>query len=100
MAADALDRSGASVVGNQRVAEYHAYAGVSACRTAIDATANWLCILLPSMAPGVGVDLTKLKFREKITAIRPRRWKQLERLGALASHIDPLRQAAQHREGL
>jgi hypothetical protein len=101
MAADALDRSGVDWFGGQRVAEYHAYTGVSACRTAIDAAANWLrMILFPTMAASVGVDLAKPRFREKVAAVRPRTRGHLQRLGALASDIDPLRQAAQHREGL
>src|SRR5687768_15005687 len=52
------------------------------------------------MSPGVSVDIAKTGFRRKIVAARPRAEPNLHRLGVLAAEIDPLRQAAQHREGV
>jgi hypothetical protein len=90
MAADAHGRSGNEPLGGQRVAEYHAYAGVSACRTALDATANWLRIaLFRTMSPGVSVDIAKAGFRRKIVAARPRAEPQLHPLASWLPRLTP-----------
>ena len=56
MSADALDSLG----NDQKVAEYHTYCGISAARTAIDATASWLRLELGlGIRSLVQVDLKK-----------------------------------------
>ena len=51
----------------QKVAEYHAYAGISAARTAIDAAASWLKMVLKLNFPsGNRVDLSKKEFRSEV----------------------------------
>ena len=62
MAAAALEKMGNSEeeTDPQKVAEYHAYAGISAARTAIDAAASWLNMVLKLNFPsGNQVDLSK-----------------------------------------
>ena len=82
-------------------AEYHAYFGVSAARTAIDATACWLDLIL-----GIGQgasskrDLAKKPFRNKVVAKKSTVQTYVEALGSLAKTVDLQRQKAQHRDGL
>ena len=97
MSAEALD----SLNNDQRVAEYHAYCGISAARTAIDATASWLRLELEVDIKSLSyVDLKKDAYREKILGKRPDLGESVEPLSQLASEIDQHRQRAQHREGL
>lgn len=97
MAADAL-----AVLGNeQRVAEYHAYAGISAARTAIDATASWLRLALEVQVKSLSqVDLKRKDYEKKVIEKLPTLKPYTQALGNLAQVIDEHRQRAQHREGL
>ena len=97
MAATALDD-----LGNEpRVAEYHAYAGVSAARTALDAAANWLRVALDmGIGPSPRIDFAKEGFRTRVRDARPEIAENVDTLGELARDIDPERQRAQHSEGL
>ena len=55
-----------------KVAEYHAYTGISAARTAIDATASWCNVVLDlGLKPGTQVSLTKKAFRTKVSKASP-----------------------------
>ena len=99
MAADAIETSG---YDDLKLVEYHAYAGISAARTAVVAVASWLRVwLLPGRTPGPTVDLAKDKFREQVCREKPEIGEYLRRLGNMAQkEIDHHRQRAQHREGL
>ena len=97
MAAYALDES----PNDQNVAEYHAYTGISAARTAIDATASWLeKILELQVARRYLVNPSRQEFREEISQVQPEVSKYVKNLGDLGNQIDEHRQKAQHREGL
>ena len=97
MAAYALDLTHTG----QKVAEYHAYAGISAARTAIDATASWCNAALKlEVPPGNQVNLSWQDFRQKVLQAQPGVSKYVKNLGELGSKIDEHRQRAQHREGL
>ena len=97
MAAYALDE----IPNDQRVAEYHAYAGISAARTAIDATASWLEKMLElQVTQRYMVNPSRPKFREEVSQVRPEVEKYVKNLGDLGNQIDEHRQKAQHREGL
>ena len=97
MAAYALDET----YSGQEVAEYHAYTGISAARTAIDATASWCNETLKlGVKPGNQVNLSRQDFREKLSQVQPQIWEYVEHLGDLGRKIDEHRQRAQHREGL
>ena len=97
MAADALEK----LDNAQRVAEYHAYCGISAARTAIDAAASWLRLSLKvSVRSPLYVDMKKQAFRRKVIDKVPQLERQADTLGELAEAIDEHRQRAQHREGL
>ncbi|MGH2584825.1 MAG: hypothetical protein ACRDJE_07930 [Dehalococcoidia bacterium] len=98
MAADAVQTA-----QELKVAEYHAYTGISAARSAVDATANWHRVrFLPSEKPGTSIDLAKEGFREKLKSlVPPSVFACLETLGHLArDELDVWRQRAQHREGV
>ncbi len=83
------------------VGEYHAYTGVSAARTAIDAFAVWCnSVLELGLKPGIQVSLTKSPFRNKISKALPEVATCVQALGDLGKEIDDHRQQAQHREGL
>lgn len=100
MAADELDTLESS---RRRIAEYHAYAGVSAARTAIDAAANWLKSEFNIQSKPSLVDFAKKdsKFVKDLKGGVPEGIVPcLERLGEFAEEIDKQRQRAQHREGL
>ena len=57
---------------DQKVAEYHAYTGISAARTAIDATASWCNATLKlGVNPGNQVNLSRGDFRKKVLQCRP-----------------------------
>ncbi len=97
MAAMALE----NLDNQQIVAEYHAYAGISATRTAIDATGSWLRLLLALDVKTLSqVDLKRQDYRQKILAKAPGIQPFVESLGKLAGVVDEHRQRAQHREGL
>lgn len=82
-------------------AEYHAYAGISAARTAIDAAACWLNSALEvGQEHNSGLNLSRKDFREKLVKKVPAICSQLKHLCELGSTIDEHRQKAQHREGL
>lgn len=102
MSADALDDLRAETIFDidQKSAEYHAYTGVSAARTALDALANWVNLLLTIGSPSPAIDFAKAKFATKIGAKVPALKELLPRLEVLAKQIDEDRQRAQHREGL
>ena len=86
---------------SQKVAEYHAYTGISAARTAIDATASWLEGMLEfQMARRYLVNPSRQEFRDKVSQVLPEISKYVENLGDLGNQIDDHRQQAQHREGL
>lgn len=83
-----------------KLAEYHAYAGISAARTSIDAFANFLnCFFSIGFSPSPEIDLAKERFRNKIKAAEPRISADVDALARLAIQIDPHRQKVQHREG-
>ena len=97
MAAYALDEA----PNDQKVAEYHAYTGISAARTAIDSTASWCNVALElNVTQGNQVNLSRQDFRGKLSQVQPEISKYVERLGTLGKQIDKHRQRAQHREGL
>ena len=104
MAADALDDlgNGFDRPGNPlKEAEYHAYIGISAARTTIDATAGWLNIALEvGLNFNNRINLSRKDFRSKIIETRPETQSPIERLGAFGAKIDKQRQRAQHRDGL
>ena len=91
-------------VEHLKEAEYHAYCGISATRTAIDATACWLNSLLQIGQPNnSGLDICKSAFRAKVldhscnsdgSLLEP-----INSLAELGNEIDDHRQKAQHREG-
>ncbi len=96
MAGDQLDDSTTPF----KEAEYHAYTGISASRTAIDAAA-WLNVRLElKVSPPFHINLSRKSFREKISQAVPQVQGYLEALGDLGQTIDEHRQRAQHREGL
>ena len=85
MAAYALDES----PNDQNVAEYHAYTGISAARTAIDATASWLeKILELQVARRYLVNPSRQEFREEISQVQPEVSKYVKNLGDLGNQID------------
>ena len=97
MAAYALDE----ILNDQKVAEYHAYAGISAARTSIDATASWLEKMLElQLARRYLVNPSRQEFREAVSQARPEILKYVKNLGDLGNQIDDHRQQAQHRDGL
>ena len=97
MAACALDE----IPNDQKVAEYHAYTGISAARTAIDATASWLEKMLElQVARRYLVNPSRQEFREEVSQVRPEVSKYVKNLGDFGNQIDEHRQQAQHREGL
>ena len=104
MAAYALDDPNydTETIGHPlKVAEYHAYTGISAARTAIDATASWCNVVLElGLKPGIQVSLTKKAFRTKVSKASPGVTTYVQALGDLGEKIDEHRQRAQHREGL
>ena len=84
-----------------KVAEYHTYTGISAARTAIDATASWLNQVLKLGVPqGNQVNLSRPDFQTKIVTHLPKAEKCIQSLGDLGNKINEHRQRAQHREGL
>ncbi|MCE2465173.1 MAG: hypothetical protein J4G01_03705 [Dehalococcoidia bacterium] len=93
---------GSETVGHQqKIAEYHAYAGISAARTAIDATAAWLNVRLGlGLGQSSVVNLSRKDFRTKVLVGRPEAQEYCRVLGDLGREIDEHRQRAQHREGL
>lgn len=101
MAADELAELGGLplVESDQKVAEYHAYMGISAARTSIDAFAGWLNMELHLGVSAAAVDLKKRRFRARVVEAAPSLTRSARRLGALARIIDRDRQRAQHREG-
>ena len=97
MAAYALDE----IPNDQKVAEYHAYTGISAARTAIDAIAVWCNLVLElGLKPRIQVSLTKSPFRNKISKALPEVATFVRALANLVEEIDKHRNRAQHREGL
>jgi len=97
MAAEALDELG----NEQKVAEYHGYAGISAARTSIDAATNWLNIALGiKQKQSSALDIAKDGFYKNIVDRRPSIILYVDCLRSLAKEIDRQRQRAQHREGL
>jgi hypothetical protein len=96
MSADAIEE----LPNELKEAEYYAYAGISAGRTAIDALANWLNAVLKLEKRRTAIDLAKDPFRKLIENSAPSIAVHADRLGALADMIDGPRQQAQHREGL
>lgn len=99
MAAYALDLEVPS--SEFKVAEYHTYTGISAVRTAIDATASWLNQVLKLGVPqGNQVNLSWRDFQTKILKHRPEAKKFVQSLGDLGKQINEHRQRAQHKEGL
>ena len=97
MAAYALDER----PDDQKVAEYHAYTGISAARTAIDAIASWLNVQLQlSLSPSPQINLSRNDFRNKVLKVQALIKEQCQALGALGTTIDEHRQRAQHREGV
>ncbi len=104
MAAAALEEPGGSEVAHigQKESEYHAYAGISSARTAIDAVAVWLNVVLHlDVKQGPGINLSRKDFRDIALVNLPEPSKEyVEHLGELGREIDEHRQRAQHREGL
>ena len=98
MAAYALDRE---IPSSQfKVAEYHTYTGISAARTAIDATAAWINAMLDlGVSPGYQINLSRKDFRAKVSEGRSGVKEYCQALGDLGEGIDKHRQRAQHREG-
>ena len=97
MAAYALDEP----YSGQKVAEYHAYTGISAARTAIDAIAVWFNATLQlDVVPGPEINLSRKDFRKKVSTASPEVSTYVQALGTLGKQIDQHRQRAQHREGL
>ena len=97
MAACALEEP----YSRQEVGEYHAYTGVSAARTAIDAIAVWCNITLQlDVAQGPQINLSKKDFRKKVSKANPEVAAYVQALGTLGKQIGKHRQRAQHREGL
>ncbi len=97
MAAHTLD----ALSDDQKIAEYHAYAGISAARTAIDATAVWLNVRLQlGVKQGPEINLSRKDFWKKASKALSESQKELVLLGELGGVIDEYRQRAQHREGL
>ena len=97
MATCALDE----ISKGQKVAEYHAYVGISAARTSIDATACWLEEILELQFPQRHqVNLSRPAFRKAISGVRPEISEYVKNLGDLGDQIDEHRNRAQHREGL
>jgi hypothetical protein len=89
--------------GDEKVAHYHTYAGVSAARTALDALANWLrfvFVVPDEFLPPHRIDFAEKDFRKHIVRLQPQTTEQVAKLMRLAKEIDPLRQLAQHREGV
>jgi hypothetical protein len=87
----------------REMADYHAYAGVSAARTAIDSMASWLNLWSGAHRRASGaVDLNNERFRKDVDPRLPKamipRIDELNRIGV--DQIDQHRQRAQHREGL
>ena len=96
-AAGALDQ----LENDLKEAEYHAYAGISAARTAIDAVACWLNLALEiDQVHNSALNLSRKDFRKKVVAKVPAICWILNHLCELGSTIDEHRQRAQHREGL
>ena len=86
---------------DQKVAEYHAYTGISAARTAVDAIASWCNATLKlGVKPGNQINLSREDYRKKVLQCRPEVEKYAKHLGDLGKKIDEHRQRAQHREGL
>jgi hypothetical protein len=84
-------------------ADYHAYAGVSAARTAIDSVASWLNLWYRlNIPPSSKIDLGRRDFRKKLDpVVPPAMVPHLDRLNGIGvEQIDTHRQRAQHREGL
>ena len=85
---------------HQKEAEYHAYAGISAVRSAIDSAACWLNSELEVGQPhGPGLDLTKPAFRKKLTQKNSGLGDHIDSLGALGKQIAYPRNLMQHRGG-
>ena len=98
MAAYALDKIPKSIL---KVAEYHAYTGISAARTAIDATASWCNrILHLGVAQGPQLNLRLKDFQDKVSKASPEVVTYIQALADLVGEIDKHRNRAQHREGL
>lgn len=96
MAADAIEE----LPNELEVAKYHAYAGISAARTAIDALASWLNARLNLRRRGASVDLKKEHFQETVVEAKPSIRGNTDRLARLLQQIDEPRQRVQHREGV
>ena len=80
MAACALDE----IPNDQKVAEYHAYTGISAARTAIDATATWLEKMLElQVARRYLVNPSRTEFRDEVSQVRPEVSMYVKKLGRL-----------------
>ena len=85
----------------QKVAEYHAYTGISAARTAIDAIAVWCNLVLNlGLKSGIQISMTKKAFRKQVSNASPGIATYVQALADLAGKIDDHRNRAQHREGL
>lgn len=98
MAADAIEELD---VFERKPAEYHAYAGISSARTAIDASASWLNLMFSiSKKPGPQIDLAKERFRGQIVGYSAKLDEDASALSQIAKEVDGHRQRAQHREGL
>jgi hypothetical protein len=96
IAADSLDGPGES-----RLAEYHAYAGVSALRSSIDSAANWLRLHLKmKVKRATEISLTRPSFLTAVKQEKPSIATHVDALARIAREIDKHRQRAQHREGL
>ena len=73
-----------------KVAEYHAYTGISVARTAIDATASWCNVVLElGLKPGIQVSLTKKAFRNKVSKASPRVATYVQALGDQGRAFEP-----------
>ena len=85
----------------QEVGEYHAYTGISAARTAIDAIAVWFNTTLQlDVVQGPEINLSRKDFRKKVSKASLEVSTYVQALGTLGKQIDKHRQRAQHREGL
>lgn len=97
MAAWALDET----YSGQKIAEYHAYTGISAARTAIDATASWCNVVLKlGLKPSIQVSLTQKPFQKKVAQAQPELANYVQVLADLGEQIGKHREQAQHRDGL
>ena len=96
----AADRLETPRPGRRSVAQYHAYAGISAALTSIDATATWLNESLRlGVTAGIPVDLCRSAYRQRVSDAIPDAEEHIAVLGQLKGYINESRKLIQHRRG-